>query len=88
MRDELPKPADERRNRAELGSGKPRLDPDSAHARRTVRPQVSRWVNQDESPSGDRELLMINANAASIPAMMAARVRRMVAMINSPELTS
>ena len=57
VRDEFTEPADVRRNWAELGSGKPRLAPVSTHARRPVRPQLSKWVNQDESPSGDRELL-------------------------------
>ena len=57
VRDEFPKPADKRRNRAESGSGKPPLDPVSAHARRPVRPQLSNWVDQHESPTGDREVL-------------------------------
>src|SRR5262245_46242162 len=57
VRDELIEPAGERRHRAELGSVTPFWPPFSAHARRLVRPQLSKWVNRDESPSGDRELL-------------------------------
>ena len=65
VRDELPKPADERRNRAGSGSGKPRLDLLLPRGRRPVKPPLSNWVNQDESHSSDRELLILRRNRPS-----------------------